>query len=133
MKHSFEELELLTSQLNIKQKGLLVKLLQGQICGQDCLNVLVEHQNNAATCPHCHGHSIKRNGKISGRQRYLCKLCKKSFMSTYNTPFYRLRTPQKWFGYLQCMINSFTVRHSADETDISKNTAFLWRHRFLNY
>ena len=33
MKHSFEELELLTSQLNIKQKGLLVKLLQGQICG----------------------------------------------------------------------------------------------------
>ena len=29
------------------------------------------------------------------------------------------------------MINSFTVRHSADETDISKNTAFLWRHRFL--
>jgi transposase-like protein len=131
MNQSFEQLELLTSQLDIKQKSLLIKILEGQVSGQSCLDVLVEHQNNASTCPHCQSEEIKRNGKISGRQRYRCKECQKSFMSTYNTPFYRLRTPEKWLSYLRCMINSFTVRHSAEESNVTKNTAFLWRHRFL--
>jgi transposase-like protein len=52
-------------------------------------------------------------------------------MSTHNTPFYRLRTPEKWLGYPECMINSLTIRRSAQDSQINKNTSFLWRHKFL--
>ena len=30
-------------------------------------------------CPHCQSTSIVKNGKLNGKQRYLCKSCKKSF------------------------------------------------------
>lgn len=131
MNNSFEQLELIISELSLDKKHLLVKLLNGQISGQSCLDVLTEHQDNASTCPHCHSQKIKRNGRINDRQRYRCKSCFKSFMSTFNTPFYRLRTPEKWLNYFSCMLNSLTVRRSAASCEITKNTAFLWRHKFL--
>lgn len=131
MNNSFEQLEQLTSQLELDQKRLLINLLEGQVSGQSCLDVLTMHRDKSNSCPHCDSHHIKRNGKINTRQRYLCHGCKKSFMSTFNTPFYRLRTPEKWLGYLECMINSLTIRHSAQDSDINKNTSFLWRHKFL--
>lgn len=131
MNNSFEQLELMASTLPLDKKQLLIKLLNGQVSGQSCLDVLTEHQNSASTCPHCHSLSIKRNGKINNRQRYLCKSCSKSFMSTFNTPFYRLRKPEKWLNYFNCMLNSLTVRKSATSCKITKNTAFLWRHKFL--
>jgi transposase-like protein len=131
MNNSFEQLELMVSELSLDKKHLLVKLLNGQVSGQSCLDVLTGHQDSASTCPHCHSQCIKRNGKINNRQRYFCKACSKSFMSTFNTPFYRLRNPEKWLNYFACMLNSLTVRRSAASCEITKNTAFLWRHKFL--
>lgn len=132
MNNSFEQLELIASELPLDKKQLLIKLLNGQVSGESCLDVLTEHQDSASTCPHCHSQKIKRNGKVKNRQRYLCKACSKSFMSTFNTPFYRLRTPEKWFKYFTCMLDSLTVRRSAADCKIAKNTAFLWRHKFLS-
>ena len=132
MNNSFEQLELITSELPLDKKQLLIKLLNGQVSGQSCLDVLTEHQESASICPHCHSQKIKRNGKVNNRQRYLCNACSKSFMSTFNTPFYRLRTPEKWLKYFTCMLNSLTVRRSATSCEITKNTAFSWRHKFLS-
>jgi hypothetical protein len=53
-------------------------------------------------------------------------------MSTFNTPFYRLRKPEKWLNYFNCMLNSLTVRKSATSCEITKNTTFLWRLNLLN-
>ncbi len=130
MNNSFEQLELIVSGLPLEKKQLLIKLLNGQVLGQSCLYLLTEHQNSASSCPHCHSHSIKRNGKINNRQRYLYKSCSKSYMSTFNTPFYRLREPEKWLNYFSCMLNSLTVRKTAASCLIAKNIAFLWRHKF---
>lgn len=131
MNTSFEQLEQLTSQLAIEQKRFLINLLEGQVSGQTCLDVLSAHQDKINQCPHCKSQHIKRNGKINQRQRYFCHACKKSFMSTFNTPFYRLRWPEKWMRYFTCMINSLTIRRSAKDSNINKNTSFLWRHKFL--
>ena len=131
MNTSFEQVEQLTSQLDINHKQLLINLLEGQVSGKSCLDVLAMHRDSAHNCPHCQSRAVKRNGKVSGRQRYFCNTCRKSFMCTFNTPFYGLRTPEKWLGYLDCMTKSLTVRHSAKESDVTKNTSFLWRHRFL--
>ncbi|TWX66913.1 IS1595 family transposase, partial [Colwellia sp. C1TZA3] len=131
MNNSFEQLEQLTSQLAIEQKKLLINLLEGQVSGQSCLDVLSMHRDKANQCPHCQSQKIKRNGIINMRQRYVCNTCRKSFMSTYNTPFYRLRAPEKWLGYLACMINSLPIRRSAQACQVTKNTSLLWRHKFL--
>jgi transposase-like protein len=126
MNNSFEQLEQLTSQLALEQKKLLINLLQSPVSGQSCLDVLTMYRDKASKCPHCQSQQIKRNGKANQRQRYFCHSCKKNFMSAYNTPFYRLRTPKKWLGYLECMINSLTIRRSAQDSQINKNTSFLW-------
>jgi hypothetical protein len=54
MNNSFEQLELMVSELLLYKKHLLVKLLNAQVSGQSCLNVLTGHQDSASTCPDCH-------------------------------------------------------------------------------
>ncbi len=48
-----------------------------------------------------------------------------------NTPLARLRKPQCWEDYAQALIDGLTVRQAAMRCRVGKNTAFLWRHRFL--
>ncbi|WP_336753809.1 helix-turn-helix domain-containing protein, partial [Aeromonas hydrophila] len=43
----------------------------------------------------------------------------------------RLRKPQCWEDYAQALIDGLTVRQAALRCGVGKNTAFLWRHRFL--
>jgi Zn finger protein HypA/HybF involved in hydrogenase expression len=59
MNNSFEQLELMVSELLLDKKHLLVKLLNAQVSGQNCLDVLIGHQDSASTCPHCHSQSIQ--------------------------------------------------------------------------
>ena len=59
MNNSFEQLELIASGLSLEKKQLLIKLLNGQVSGQSCLDLLTEHQDSASSCPHCHSHCIK--------------------------------------------------------------------------
>ncbi len=49
MNSSFEQLEQLISQLAIEQKKLLINLLEGQVSGQSCLDVLTIHQEKRAS------------------------------------------------------------------------------------
>jgi hypothetical protein len=42
-----------------------------------------------------------------------------------------LRHKPKWLDYLDCVLNSATVRRAADEVGVNKDTSFRWRHRFL--
>ncbi len=43
MNNSFEQLELIIRELSLDKKYLLVKLLNGQISGKSCLDMLPEH------------------------------------------------------------------------------------------
>ncbi|RQX18019.1 IS1595 family transposase, partial [Aeromonas caviae] len=47
------------------------------------------------------------------------------------TPLARLRKAQCWEDYAQALIDGLTVRQAAVRCGVCKNTAFLWRHRFL--
>jgi hypothetical protein len=42
-----------------------------------------------------------------------------------------LRRAECWEDYAQALINGLTVRQAAIRSGVCKNTAFLWRHRFL--
>jgi Zn finger protein HypA/HybF involved in hydrogenase expression len=54
MNNSFEQLEVMVSELSLDKKHLLVKLLNVQVSGQSCPDALTRHQDSASTCPDCH-------------------------------------------------------------------------------
>ncbi|MFZ2451096.1 MAG: IS1595 family transposase [Methylovulum miyakonense] len=82
-------------------------------------------------CPHCAGIRLSRYGSASGLQRYRCQSCRKTFNALTGTPLARLRHKPKWLVYLAAVAESKTVRQSAAEAGVHRNTRFRWRHRFL--
>jgi transposase-like protein len=83
-------------------------------------------------CPHCRSVRLHRHGHAHGLQRYRCLDCRRSFNALTGTPLARLRHRTKWLPYLDCMLQSGTVRRAAALVGIHKNTSFRWRHRFLH-
>lgn len=61
-------------------------------------------------CPFCGGTHIIKNGLKDGRQRYICKDCKKTFGNTHNTI---LKSSKKdlsvWKKYIHCMNEKIPV------------------------
>ena len=43
----------------------------------------------------------------------------------------RLRLKAKWLDYLSALLDSRAVRRAAKQVGVHRNTAFRWRHRFL--
>ena len=84
-------------------------------------------------CPHCASGSLYRHGHAHGLQRYRCRSCDRTFNPLTKTPLAHLRHKGQWLTYLQCMLDSLTVRKAAKATDIHRNTSFRWRHRFLEW
>lgn len=86
-------------------------------------------------CPLCGciGH-VSRNGhRKDGKQRYLCNDCGKSFISNTRSITSGTRKDiNTWAVYMKCMANGMSVRKTADECNIHKNTAFTWRHKILD-
>ena len=85
------------------------------------------------SCPHCGGIHIKKNGKVNGIQRYICKDCHKTFGNTHKTI---LKSSKKdlatWKLYVHCMVEKYSLRKCAQKCNISLPTAFAWRHKILD-
>jgi hypothetical protein len=47
------------------------------------------------------------------------------------TPLARLRRKECWLPYLQCVLESRTVRDAARIVGVYRTTSFRWRHRFV--
>ena len=82
-------------------------------------------------CPHCKSTSLKPWGSSHNLPRYRCASCLKTCNPLTKSPLARLRKRDKWLMYAQALIDGLSVRKSAKQCGIDKNTAFLWRHRFL--
>lgn len=95
---------------------------------------LIEDRTAAAlACPHCAKTKIHRHGHAHGLQRYRCTSCKKTFNALTGTPLAYLHHRGKWLSYLQCVLDSLTVRKAAKAVGVNKNTSFRWRHCFLDW
>jgi transposase-like protein len=82
-------------------------------------------------CPHCGAPRPQRWGTFSGRQRYRCTLCKRTFSDFTGTPLAYLKLVERWTGFCLCVLASRTVRDTARALGVDKDTAFRWRHRLL--
>ncbi|GCB06833.1 IS1595 family transposase [Ralstonia sp. SET104] len=82
-------------------------------------------------CPHCGHAEVGRWGSSGGLERYRCKGCGKTFNALTGTPLARLRHREQWQTFMLALIEGQSVRQAAERCGVDKNTAFLWRHRFL--
>ena len=95
--------------------------------------LLTKKSEKGISCPHCNSFNIKKNGHKGLIQRFLCKDCHKTFTSRNHTiTFSSKKSFSVWKKYIDCMMNGFTVRKSAEICGINKDTAFIWRHKVLD-
>ena len=95
----------------------------------ECL-ALIEAAATDRPCPHCACAQLQRRGFASGLRRYRCLGCRRSFNALTGTPLARLRKRALWLPYIQCLLESRTVRDAAVVTGVHRTTSFRWRHRF---
>ena len=96
----------------------------------ECI-ALIEHAARGRPCPHCRCPRVHRCGQASGLQRFRCLGCGRSYNALTGTPLARLRKKEHWLAYLQCVLESRTVREAARIVGVHRTTSFRWRHRFV--
>lgn len=127
----FSQLVAAVTTLTHYQRNQLIVVLNRE---NDSLRVheIIESKFDAKhECPHCKNRDLYHHGFANGLQRYRCKQCGKTFNALTKTPLARLRHKSKWLNYLDQMQASLTVRKSAKNIGVHRNTSFRWRHRFL--
>lgn len=92
---------------------------------------LLEQAAGAPACRHCGSKHVVRNGCPGGLQRWLCRDCNRTYNATTASPLSRLRHKEKFALYAECMADGMTLRDAAKAVGICLDTAFRWRHRFL--
>lgn len=117
------------SELSPSQREQLLNQLRFD--GKSISSLLIE--NHPTHCPHCGEHALRPWGSSHGLPRFRCKQCGKTCNPLTGTPLARLRKRECWLEYALCLTRSTTVRQAAHQCHVSKNTAFLWRHRFLKF
>lgn len=117
------------SQLSAQQKSTLQHALHEQV-RQDVLEGILP---DLQACPHCAAAAAQLApwGWSRGLRRYRCRICRRTCNALTATGLAHLRKADCWLDYAQALIDGLTVRKAARRCGISKNTAFLWRHRFL--
>jgi transposase-like protein len=124
-----QQLKQQLKQLSPSQRQRLHQTLdQTEISTEEILTV----QAVLRQCPHCESALLKPWGSSHGLPRYRCACCSKTCNPLTKTPLARLRQRDKWLMYAQALIDGLSVRKAAELCGIDKNTAFLWRHRFLS-
>jgi transposase-like protein len=84
-------------------------------------------------CPRCSATHVIRWGSFSGRQRYRCRACTRTFSDLTGTPLAYCKRTDAWLGYMQCLREALSVRQAGKRLGINKDTAFRWRHRYLTH
>ena len=90
-------------------------------------------QDRIATfgCPHRGGEQVHRWDHDSGRPRYRCTHCQKTFNPLTGTPLAGLHHLERWKDQARGLIGGESLAQAAIPCDVHPTTAFRWRHRFL--
>lgn len=131
-RQTFDELFALLSAVPLSGAALrrLREWLAGMRDPAECL-ALIEAATTSRPCPHCGSARVHRCGFASGLQRFRCLGCRHTFNALTGTALARLRKRERWLPYLQCVLESRTVRAAAQVVGVHRTTSFRWRHRFV--
>ena len=88
------------------------------------------YKERPCNCPHCKSERIIKYGFNNGRQKYLCKDCKKLFSNTTKTLFHSSRSSYStWKTFIKCELNGLTLEKESIEIGKSITTCFNMRHK----
>ena len=129
---TFDELfaMLTTVQLSAADLARLREWIASIAHPAECI-ALIEQAARGRPCPRCGCARVHRCGQASGLQRFRCLGCGRSYNALTGTPLARLRKKEHWLAYLQCVLESRTVREAARVVGVHRTTSFRWRHRFV--
>lgn len=89
--------------------------------------------NKGHCCPHCKSTLVVKNGKLKEKQRYICRLCKKSFNDLTKSALSCTKLSLKtWIEYVKGMIIGLSIRKNAENVGVSVKTSFYMRHKILD-
>jgi transposase-like protein len=119
-----------SSQLSGRQRVIVQRALSDPAA----TGVLEGALPDLPACPHCQAPSTQLApcGWSRGLRRYRCRACRRTCNPLTGTALARLRKADEWQTYAESLIEGLTIRQAAEHCGIHKNTAFLWRHRFLS-
>jgi len=119
--------------LNQHQREAVLAALRPS-AGLDRIVCLIDEiRSRTRRCPRCACERCYRHGHANDLQRFRCCSCGRTFNDLTGTPLARLRLKGKWLDYLGALLDAQTVRAAAKRVDVHRNTAFRWRHRFLEW
>ena len=83
-------------------------------------------------CPYCGGHHIVRYGHKRGKQRFLCRNCGKTFITTTHTIMSMSHYPASvWKDVISDTIRGHAIDFTAARLGLSHQCVFNMRHKFL--
>ena len=83
-------------------------------------------------CPYCGSKQIVRNGKKCGKQRFLCKSCDRTFVTTTHTLLSMSHSPASvWKEVIIDTLRGNAIDYTADRLGLSHTGIFNMRHKFL--
>ena len=127
-----QRLNELAAELTHAQAQKLIEALQQRGNGDEVLRLLNKRFEQNPQCPHCGSKRMEGWGKErNGLKRKRCLDCKRTFNPLTGTPLARLQKKECWLKYAGALNDSLSVRKAAKACKVDKNTAFKWRHRFL--
>lgn len=85
-------------------------------------------------CPRCgNRHTTKRGHDATGKQRYRCSACNRSFTTATGSPLSSTNVPlDTWLVFAECCADRQSLRDSALRCGVSLKTAFFMRKRLNN-
>ena len=114
------------------QSELASKRLESKNGDLEITKIIVLSFAQDPKCPRCDSSALMRWGKERGLQRYRCRSCTRTFNPLTGTPLTRLRHKDKWLAFADHLKAGSTLEESAQVLGVHRNTAFRWRHRFLD-
>jgi len=95
------------------------------------LALIRQARGRPLSCLYCGSESIVGWGSFSGRRRYRCKRCLRTFSDLSGTFLRHTRRLDHWPEALRCLESQGTLRDMAKTCGIGLVTAFRWRHLVL--
>jgi len=122
---------------SINQRSIFSFLEEIMVLNSNAFEITTEVKENrfskGKVCPHCKSTGVSRDGKHQGKQRYVCKSCRRTFSDLTNSPRCNSnKDVSLWIEYAKCMINGYSIRKCAEIVGISIPTSFYWRHKLLD-
>ena len=91
-----------------------------------------EKEPEDADCPHCHSERVVRNGRKSGKQAFLCRTCKKSFVQSSKSAIENSHSSATvWKQVISDTVNGIPIDKTADSLGLHHETVFNMRHKIL--